>query len=255
MTSVQLQPGKKIYFASDFHLGIPDYPSSREREERICRWLRQIKPDCQQLYLVGDLFDAWIEYDRAVPKGYIRFLGQLAELADEGVQLIIFTGNHDLWMKGYFEEELGATVYREIQNITLGNNRFHIGHGDGVSKQEHNYIRMKKLFQHPLAQWLYRKLHPDWGIGIADYFSRRGIKHRTMEDKNMKSDEEEHQIQYALQLDQQKVSDFIVFGHRHIPCQRILPFQTTFINLGDWLQFNTYGVYDGERFDLVTFPS
>lgn len=255
MHYTSLQSGKKIYFASDFHLGIPDEMASRAREKRLCAWLDSIKKDAQQLFLVGDLFDSWIEYKRVVPAGYVRFIGKLAELADLGIEIIIFTGNHDLWMCGYFERELGATVYTDAQDFVIAGKHFHIAHGDGVSDLERTYIFMKKVFHHPWSQWLYRKLHPDWGLAIADYFSRKGVKHRQEEAMTMKPNHEEFQVIYAQQKMKEGPVHYFVFGHRHIPIKLSLSEQTWFINLGDWIKFDSYGVFDGVNLDLRFFQS
>lgn len=249
---ITLKSGKKIYFASDFHFGIPDYRATREREVRVCRWLDTVKSDAQQLFLLGDLFDSWMEYKKVVPKGNVRFLGKLAEMADAGVEILIFTGNHDLWMHGYFEQELGAAVYKAPQTFRLDGRVFHLGHGDGVSPAEGVYRIMKAVFHHPLSQFIYRQLHPDVGLRLADFFSRLGPKHK-YQDLEMKNHEQEHQIQYALQVLKQQPVDYFIFGHRHIPCSLELHQGVHFINLGDWISYDTYAVFDGSETRLVKY--
>lgn len=126
--SLSLNPGEgKVYFASDFHLGIPDKASSLDRERLIVQWLNEIKSDAKAIFLLGDLFDFWFEYSSVVPKGYVRLLGKLAELRDLGIPISCFTGNHDLWMFGYFENELDIPVYRKHLSITIGNKKFMLG--------------------------------------------------------------------------------------------------------------------------------
>ncbi len=247
-----LQAGKKIYFASDFHFGIPDHASSREREDRVCAWLHQIKQDAQQIYLMGDLFDVWMEYKTVVPKGTVRFLGKLAELHDAGIDIIIFTGNHDLWMHGYFEAEIGAKVYTHPQTWQLGEKLFHLAHGDGVCKQEKKYRLLKSLLHNRASQWIYRLLHPDLGIRMADYFSRLGPKHKYKELAH-KPDDQEYQLIYACEVLQTQAIDYFVFGHRHIPLQKKLTDQCTFINLGDWISYDTYAVFDGIKTSLEKY--
>src|SRR5690606_30770414 len=171
---MDLPEGKKVYFASDFHLGIPDKASSLAREKRICRWLDDIKHDAACIYLVGDLFDAWFEYKHVVPKGYLRFLGKLAELSDAGVPIEVFTGNHDLWMNGYFEQELGIPVHKAPIIRTYNEKTFFIGHGDGLGPGDRGYKVLKYIMSHPLAQWLYKGIHPNWGIGLAGWLSGLG---------------------------------------------------------------------------------
>jgi len=251
--SIILPAGKKVYFASDFHLGIPDYQQTRLREQRICHWLNAIRSDAHCIYLLGDLFDAWMEYKRVVPKGYVRFLGQLAALSDAGIELRIFTGNHDLWMHGYFEEELGARVYKEAQTLSIGRHRFHLAHGDGLSEQETTYRFMKRVFHHPVAQWVYRQLHPDLGLKLADYFSRLGPKHREGNEDKIDDYTREHQLMYARKLLQNEHLDYLIFGHRHLPYTLELEGKAQFINLGDWIRYDTYAVYDGNTTRLLNY--
>ena len=249
---IVLQEGKKIYFASDFHFGIPDYEATRLRETRVCQWLDSIKHDAQQVYLLGDLFDSWMEYKRVVPKGTVRFLGKLAELSDMGIDVIVFTGNHDLWMHGYFEKELNVRVHKSVQNVEIGDKLFHLAHGDGVAKEDKKYRLLKGLLHHPLSQWIYRQLHPDVGLWLADFFSRLGPKHK-YEDLKMKSHDQEYQLLYANDLLQRNRYDYFIFGHRHIPCLLKLNADATFINIGDWITFNTYAVFDGSETLLVKY--
>src|ERR1044072_296074 len=167
---------KKIYFASDFHLGIPDKASSLAREKRICNWLEQIREDAAELYLVGDLFDVWFEYKNVIPKGHTRFLGKLAELSDAGLHIEAFTANHDLWMRGYFEDELNIPVHHDPITRNFNGKKFFIAHGDGLGPGDHGYKLLKKVLRSPVSQWLYRRLHPDTGVGMAGWFSRLGPK-------------------------------------------------------------------------------
>lgn len=249
---IALLPGKKIYFASDFHFGIPDYAGTRKRETLVCEWLDSIKHDAQQIYLLGDLFDSWMEYKRVVPKGSIRFLGKLAELSDAGIQLIIFTGNHDLWMHGYFEQELNAVVYKQTQTIRIAGKLFHLAHGDGLAKEDKKYRLLKNLLHNKVSQFIYRQLHPDIGLKLADFFSRLGPKHK-YEDMQMKAHDQEYQILYANDCLQKGTFDYFLFGHRHIPCTLQLNNNATFINTGDWITYNTYAVFDGEKTTLLKY--
>ena len=247
-----LQEGKKIYFASDFHFGIPDYESTRKRELKVCAWLESVRHDAQVIFLLGDLFDAWMEYKKVVPKGNIRFLGKLAELSDKGIEIIVFTGNHDLWMHGYFEQEMQIRVYKTAQTFDINQKLFHLAHGDGVSKKEWKYRIMKSLLHSKVSQWVYRQLHPDLGLRLADFFSRLGPKHK-YDDLSMKDHAKEFQILYANSLLQQRHYDYFIFGHRHIPCEFELQAGSKFINLGDWISYDTYAIFDGETTRLLKY--
>ena len=161
----------KIYFASDQHFGAPTSIESKPREEKFIRWLDEIKKDADELFLLGDLFDFWFEYKTVVPKGFIRVLGKLAELKDNGVKIYFFVGNHDLWMNDYFTTELNIPVYHTTKEFTFNNKTFLIGHGDGLGPGDKGYKRMKKVFTHPISKWVFRWLHPDIGVRLAQYLS------------------------------------------------------------------------------------
>lgn len=245
-----MTPGK-TYFASDFHLGVDARLTSREREQQIVRWLDMASRDAAAIYLVGDLFEFWFEYRRAVPRGFNRLLGKLAELRDGGLPIHVFTGNHDLWMFGYFEAELGIPVYRKPIQTEIGGKRFFIGHGDGLGPDDRGYKRMKKVFSHPLAQGLFRWLHPDLGIGLAHFASGKSRSATPDAERNWMGDDREWLLQYAhRKLDQGLDVDFFVFGHRHLPVDWLLKnSHSRYINLGEWLWRNSYAVFDGQ--DMV----
>jgi UDP-2,3-diacylglucosamine hydrolase len=170
---MQLPQGKKIYFISDFHLGVPDQQRSLEREKKIVRWLEQIKADAAILYLMGDVFDYWFEYKHAVPKGYVRLLGKLAELADSGIEMHYFTGNHDMWAFDYLPQEIGLHLHREPIQKEYNLKKFYLGHGDGLGPGDHGYKFIKKVFANPVSQWLFARLHPNAGISLMRYFSQK----------------------------------------------------------------------------------
>jgi UDP-2,3-diacylglucosamine hydrolase len=246
---MDLPEGKKIYFASDFHLGIPDRESSLAREKRICQWLDDIKADAQELYLVGDLFDAWFEYKKVIPKGYTRFLGKLAELSDAGLHIEAFTGNHDLWMRGYFEDELNIPVHHHPIERTYNGKKFFVAHGDGLGPGDHGYKLLKGVLRSKVSQWLYRRIHPDTGVGMAEWFSGLGPKHDS-EEKPFLGPEKEWLVQFALDKLEQEHIDYFIFGHRHIAIEYPLNEKSIYINLGDWIRYNSYAVFDGHELSL-----
>jgi len=246
---MELPTGKKIYFASDFHFGIPDRAASIAREQRLCRWLDSIQDDAEQLFLVGDLFDMWFEYKNVVPKGHLRFLGKLAELRDKGLHIEAFTGNHDLWMRGYFEEELNIPVHHGPIRRTINGKHFLIAHGDGLGPGDKGYKVLKKVLRSPVSQWLYRRIHPDTGVGMADYFSRKGPKHEGQEE-TFQGPEKEWLVQYCLETLQTESIDYFIFGHRHLALEYPLPQGSLYVNLGDWLRYDSYAVFDGEQLKL-----
>lgn len=246
---MDIPEGKKIYFASDFHFGIPDHASSIAREKRVCAWLDEIKKDAEQLYLVGDLFDAWFEYRKVVPKGYTRFLGKLAELSDAGLHIEAFTGNHDLWMRGYFQDELNIPVHHQPVEREFNGKKFFIGHGDGLGPGDYKYKALKAILRNSFSQWLYRRVHPDTGVGIAEWFSRLGPKH-TQEEEKFLGPEKEWLVQFCLEKLKTEKIDYFLFGHRHITLEYPLPNNSLYVNLGDWIRYDSYAVFDGKELKL-----
>ena len=242
---------KKIYFLSDFHLGAPDHASSLEREKIIVRFLDEIKNDASEVFLVGDMFDFWYEYRRVVPKGYVRLLGKLAELSDAGIQLHFFVGNHDMWMKGYFQKELNMPVYFEPKEFERNGQKFLIGHGDGLGPGDHGYKRLKKIFRNPVCQWLFGILPPVIGVGIADYMSKRS-RRQTTEEKFL-GEEKEWLIIYSKETLQKNFYNYFVFGHRHLAIDYRLSETSRYVNLGDWIRYFTYAVFDGEKLELKSY--
>jgi UDP-2,3-diacylglucosamine hydrolase len=247
-----------IYFASDFHLGIPSWKSisAKEREKRILRWLDMVSKDSalSAIYLVGDIFDFWFDYATVVPKGYVRFLGKLAELSDRGVELHLFTGNHDVWFFDYFENELNAKIHRNPIQITLGQKHFFIGHGDGLGPGDFGYKFIKKIFRNPFCQWLFRWLHPDIGAGLAMFFSKSS-RSAQKEQKPFLGEDKEWLIIYANEkLQQNPEIDYFIFGHRHLAQDLLLKNdKSRYVNLGDWFKGGHYAVFDGETLHLKRF--
>ena len=252
---IQLHSGKKLYFASDFHLGVPDYDASLTREKRIVRWLDTVSSDAQAIYLLGDIFDFWFEYGHAIPKGFIRLQGKLAELRDKGLPIYFFTGNHDMWMFDYFEKELGIIIYREPQVLEIGNHKLLIGHGDGLGPGDNTYKFLKKFFNSSICQWLFARIHPNLGIGIANYWSKKSRISNTKMEEKFEGEENEFLLTYCRELEKSSHYDFYVFGHRHLPLDLKVGENSRYLNLGEWVHFNTYAEYDGQEFILKTFSA
>lgn len=257
MKQIHLQPGKKIYFASDQHFGAPNPAASKVREARFIQWLEEIKTDAQVLFLMGDLFDFWHEWNHVVPKGFVRVLGKLAELKDSGTDIYFFIGNHDLWMKDYFETEIGATVFFEKQYFEISGKKFLLAHGDGLGPGDKGYKRMKKLFTNPTARWAFKWLHPDIAMKVAIYFSQKNKMISGEEDKEFLGEDKEFLILYSKEKLNTEPIDYFIYGHRHLPM--VLDLEAghhsgKYINLGDWISYFTYGVFDSE-FELKTFET
>lgn len=246
---------KKIFFLSDFHLGAPDFQNSLIREKKVVSFLESIRNEADSIYIVGDIFDFWYEYKKVVPKGYTRLLGKLAELSDSGIPIHVFVGNHDMWMSGYFERELNIPVYHQPKIFEWSGKRFLIGHGDGLGPGDQGYKFIKKIFRNPVCQWLFGQLHPSWGIGLANYFSRKSREKTGTADESFLGEDKEWLIVYCKEVLQTAHFDYFIFGHRHYPIDFALTENSRYINLGDWIRNFTYASFDGKEVQLHRWVS
>jgi UDP-2,3-diacylglucosamine hydrolase len=247
MIEVQIPAGKKAYFASDFHLGFPIHAESLVREKYIVAWLTQVQKDASDIFLLGDLFDFWFEYNQVVPKGFVRFLGKLAEMYDAGIRIHIFVGNHDLWMKTYLKDEIGAIIYTQPTefcfNFQEKSVRALLGHGDGLGPGDNGYKFLKKIFVHPLSIFLFKILHPDLGVRLAHLWSNTR-KSDTISAGDVPFDSDSDFIlnyvrdQVRLDVKSNVLKKAYVFGHRHHPIAFALGDESTYYNLGDWFSPN-----------------
>lgn len=245
--------GKKIYFLSDFHLGAPDPASSLVREKKVVAFLESIRHNAAEIFILGDIFDFWYEYRKVVPRGYVRLLGKLAELTDAGIPIHVFVGNHDMWMSGYFETELNISVYHHPKTFERNGRKFYIGHGDGLGPADHGYKFIKKVFRNPVCQWLFGQLHPTWGIGLANYFSRKSREKTGSSDEHFLGEDKEWLVIYSKEILKKERFDFFVFGHRHLPLDIRLSDYSRYINLGDWIRAFTYATFDGTDMQLQSY--
>lgn len=252
---MQIPEGKKIYFASDNHLGAPTPEASAPREKRFVQWLNEIQKDAAALFLLGDLFDFWFEYQTVVPKGFVRVLGKLAEMADAGIPIHFFVGNHDLWMLNYLQKEIGIEVHHHPKDFQFNETHFFIGHGDGLGPEDKGYKRMKKIFTNSFFQWCFRWLHPDIGMRIGQYLSVKNKLISGEEDAIFLGEEKEWLAQYAQRKYKEKARDYFIFGHRHIPMDISLNDQARYINLGDWITHYTYAEFNGKSMELKKWES
>jgi UDP-2,3-diacylglucosamine hydrolase len=245
-----VSPDKKIYFLSDFHLGAPDAASSLAREKKIISFLTEIEDKAAAIFIVGDIFDFWYEYKKVVPRGYVRLLGKLAALTDKGLPVYFFVGNHDMWMKDYFQTELKIPIFFEPKTFEWNQKKFYIGHGDGLGPGDQGYKFIKKIFRNKLCQWMFGQLHPSWGIGLANYFSRKSREKTGTSDEHFLGENEEWLIIYCKEVLQKEHFDYFIFGHRHYPIDFTLNEKSHYINLGDWIRNFTYATFDGNKVEL-----
>lgn len=245
--------GKKLYFASDFHLGVPTHELSLARERKVVKWLDSIKHDAEEIFLVGDIFDFWWEYKYTIPKGQTRLLGKIAELTDSGIKVHFFTGNHDLWMKDYFIEELNVQVHHHPINFVANGKTFFVGHGDGLGPGDKWYKFLKKCFTSPFLIWCFNRLHPNLSFWIARRSSRRSRINTGDSDKEFLGENNEWLMSFCKETLKTKKVDYFIFGHRHLPLD-LKPSDTSrYINLGEWINYCTYAEFDGKDLFLKTF--
>lgn len=244
---------KNIYFASDFHLGAPNYDESLLREKRIVAWLDEIEPTAKEIFLVGDIFDFWFEYKHAIPKGFVRLQGKIAQMTDSGIPVHIFTGNHDMWIFDYLPKELGVSLYREPITRTFNGKKFYIGHGDGLGPGDHGYKFLKKVFASKFCQWCFARLHPNFGIWLANKSSKSSRAATAKDDEKFLGEKNEWLAIYSKEILAKEHFDYFVFGHRHLPLELKVGENSTYFNLGEWINYNTYLVFDGEKAELKTY--
>jgi UDP-2,3-diacylglucosamine hydrolase len=244
----------KIYFASDLHLGAPDPAKSLKRERHFVRWLEEIRPQAQEIYLLGDVFDFWHEWKKVVPKGYVRLLGKLAEMTDEGIPIHYFMGNHDLWLKDYFPTEVGVSIHEKPEIKEWHGKTFYFAHGDGLGPGDKGYKFLRKIFTNRFLKWNFAQLHPNFGIGLANYFSRLSRKKTGHLDAVDYGDKEFLLIHTKEVLAQHPEVDYCIYGHRHYPKKQEVEHEKYYINLGDWITHFTYLEISAEGVELKTYP-
>jgi UDP-2,3-diacylglucosamine hydrolase len=250
-----LEGSKKIYFFSDVHLGLYPPEKSAQRERILVDWLDRIKNDASEIYMLGDIFDFWHEYKHVVPRGFVRFLGKLSELADKGIALHFFTGNHDIWVYDYLQAELGLSVYRKSIVKTINGKKFFLSHGDGLGPGDFGYKIMKWGFTNRILQWLFARIHPNASISFGKKWSKSSRYAKGLVAESYKGDEKELQVVFAKNTLAKEHFDYFIFGHRHIPFDINIGPQTRVINLGDWITNFTFAVWDGEELKLQSIDA
>lgn len=234
---------KKVYFFSDVHLGDSTTDENRRRERHVVSFLNQVLRDGEQLYIVGDLFDYWFEYQSVVPKGYVRLMGKLAELSDRGIKITYLAGNHDFWMKDYLTKELGIEINRDPIERVINGKKFYIIHGDGLSEKDSGYRLLKRILRNKTNIYLFSLLHPDLASRLARWSSRKSRKH-----SGNKQIEEQEMMGFARKKIQEGF-DFVIMGHNHKGTLRSIG-KGIYVNLGDWISENSFAIFDGKSMQL-----
>lgn len=242
----------KIFFASDFHLGLRAGKDPREREKKIVEWLLKIAPEAKEIYLLGDIFDFWWEYKLVVPRGFTRFLGTISELTDSGIPVHFFTGNHDMWIRDYLSAECGLICHTEPYLTAFGNRRFYLAHGEGLGIVNPGYKILLAMFRNKPLRVLYSSLHPWVGVAIGHKWSlhSRLGKGITL---NFMGEEKEDLIRYSKAILKKENFDYFIYGHRHISMVYKLANSSQVVFLGDWVKNGSYAEWDGENLSLIDY--
>jgi len=247
------EPEKKVYFFSDIHLGLPNHEKSLQREKLLVKCLTEIEHNAKCIYFVGDIFDFWWEYKSVVPRGFVRFLGKIAELSDKGIEIHFFTGNHDVWLKDYLVIELGIELHFHEFETNINEKSFLIAHGDGLGPGDKSYKILKKLFTNKFLQWCYSRLHPNFAFGIGYRWSQNRRKKEKI--YSFAGEDKELLIQYSKEKLNIKHFDFFVYGHRHIPLIFKLNNNSNMINIGDWIVNFTFAIFDSQTVELKSYKN
>ncbi len=246
----------KTYFVSDAHLGSWALQDKLANEKKLVRWMDSIKPDCEALYLMGDMIDFWFEYKQAVPKGYARFFGKIAEFTDGGIPVYWFAGNHDIWLFDYVQQELGVVVYFQDTEVVIQGKKFYLAHGDGLGDPSKQFRVLRGIFHSKVNQKLFKWLHPDLGLSFGLKWARHSRMKREYNPETYLGEDKEYLIQFSkkhLAVKAADAPDFYIYGHRHILLDLMLSAKSRIIILGDWFRLFTYASFDGTNFELLSF--
>ncbi|MDR1331887.1 MAG: UDP-2,3-diacylglucosamine diphosphatase [Tannerella sp.] len=248
---------RKIYFAADAHLGNRYLPDPQAAEKRLVRWLDSIGAQARAIYFLGDMFDYWYEYRHVVPRGFVRFLGKLAELADRGVEIHLFAGNHDIWMFDYLPREIGAVIHQGPETVDLMGRRFLLAHGDEVGERPFTFRFLRAMFRNRICQRLYAAIHPRWTFAFARWWSYSSRKNGTDgQTPEMQAQQNTYLIDFAkAYLRTCPDIDCFIFGHRHVLLDMKLDPASRLLVAGDWMQHFSFIEWDGENLQLKIFES
>jgi UDP-2,3-diacylglucosamine hydrolase len=235
----------KIYFASDFHLGLPTGSPPLEREKKVVSWLESVVPDAKEIYLLGDIFDFWWEYKKVVPRGFTRFLGTVSKITDSGIPVHFFTGNHDMWVGDYLSEECGMIIHKSPLTVIFDDKKFHLAHGEGLGTESKGYKILLSIFRNKPLQAMYSSLHPSIGMGIGHKWSLSSRLGKGIT-KEFLGEDKEDLIRYAKSILENDKIDYFIFGHRHLAITYNIRPDSQIVFLGDWIKKGSYAEWDGQ---------
>jgi UDP-2,3-diacylglucosamine hydrolase len=241
----------KIYFASDFHLGLPTGVPPVEREKKVVAWLDSVAKDAKEIYLLGDIFDFWWEYKLVVPRGFTRFLGATASITDAGIPVHFFTGNHDMWVGDYLSGECGVIIHTAPYTTSIDGKNFHLAHGEGLGTKDKGYEILLSIFRNKPLRAMYSALHPRIGIGIGQRWSLSSRLGKGIT-KEFLGEDEEDLIRYTKSVLTREKIDYFIYGHRHLAMTYKFKDGAVIVFLGDWIKNGSYAEWDGNSLIFKT---
>ncbi len=235
---------KTYFFISDIHLGLQSREVEKEKEKLLIKFLDYARTSCDELFIIGDLFDYWFEYKRVIQKGFIKTLAALTEFAESGRKIHYVIGNHDFLHRDFFEKEIGVKLYHYPIDIILNDKRFFMAHGDGLVKNDFGYKILKKILRNKYLQKFYSLIHPDLGIKIASKTSKTSRDYTA--NKNYGKVDG---LFETAKLKMDSGFDVVIFGHSH--SRTFEKYNNgSYINLGSWLDKPCYGKFS-ETFEII----
>jgi UDP-2,3-diacylglucosamine hydrolase len=236
----------KVFFASDFHLGLDAGTNPADREKRVIRWLNSVAPGAREIFLLGDVFDFWWEYKKVVPRGFTRFLGTISSITDTGLPVHFFRGNHDMWIGRYLEEECGIIIHSGPFITNLDGKVFYLAHGEGLGTRSFGYKALLALFRNRPMQRLYSALHPSVGMSIGHRWSLSSRLGKGMH-LDFLGEEKEDLFRHSKKILESEKIDYFIYGHRHLPLTYRLPQGAIITILGDWIMKDSYAEWNGSE--------
>ena len=236
---------KAYFFISDVHLGLQEKALEDAKERKLVNFLKFAESNCDEIFIVGDLFDYWFEYRRVYQKGFYRTLAALKDLSEKKIKIHYFIGNHDFLHRDFFKEEFGAVMYEDALSVELNGKKFFIAHGDGMVSNDTAYNILKWILRNKFFQTLYSLLHPDLGISIASKTSKTSRVYTDKKDYG--------EVDGLFEAAKKKIDegyDFVLFGHLHKRLWQTYK-QGNYVNLGSWLDKPCYGVFKDQKFEII----
>ncbi|OJW72218.1 MAG: hypothetical protein BGO68_06210 [Candidatus Amoebophilus sp. 36-38] len=243
-------PNKKVFFASDFHLGIPDSRSTEGRENKILAWLDTILPEAHALFLLGDVFDFWLDAECAFPEVFVELQSKLTVFTASHIPVYLIVGNHDRWIKDSFLKQLNIHILDDITQLYIEDKKFLIGHGDGVGRSITYRLFKKYMYRSGILNWVFRNLPFNIKSSIRAYIPKMNRRRDKSSDTLLPT--QDHIFTFCKDMvEPTDHHDYYVFGHLHFPYSKSINDCSIYFNIGDWITYFSYGMFDGVKLQLA----